>query len=145
MTREQRIEKFVLENGRPYIPAIRPSDIPQMKLNHCYDNCIQIVITNSKYEYCEGVVELKNGRRILHAWLTDGIRAYDPTWIAFKDGEEVAMPGTYIGFTMNLFKVAKFMGETEYAGVLANAWRSPKRAAACLKDLYPGFSEILEG
>ncbi len=80
---------------------------------------------------------------VLHAWLTDGEFAFDPTWKAFdkETGKEVApTPVNYIGIEMDIKLVAEFMLETGYQGIFANGWRSDALAREIL-GLPPIFTQ----
>lgn len=127
---QKGLEKLIFNIGRVYIPEDLPDDIPYKQLHHCFDDCAVIAL-QGKYRYVEGLARNPmTGEWILHAWLTDhtGIVAYDPTWKAIKNGKAMAVQTRYIGVQMNIMNVAKFMMETKYQGVFANAWRSPELA-----------------
>lgn len=131
----RRIQKF----GKEYKPALLPSDLHRGRVGWCFDDSI-IQLTDpelrKKYRYVEGMARATpNEPLTLHAWLTDGIYAYDPTWWAFdihKQPKEV--PGYYCGIEMDAFDVMHFMHETEYQGVIGNGWRNRKLAAKCLPE-----------
>jgi len=95
-------------------------------------------IYNLLLKHKEGLAESPEipGYWILHAWLTDGIHAYDPTWLMKDDaGNEYAIPTRYIGFEVEREKLAAFMIETEYCSILENAWRCPKLAEEAIPNL----------
>lgn len=108
-------------------PAVLPKDIARGKVGECFDWCIVQAICHPKYTYVEGLArEPGNDRWILHAWLTDGEHAFDPTWGAFDNsGRELPMPSEYLGLTMDTKLVVSFMKRTGYQGVLANRDRAP--------------------
>lgn len=142
MDPDQQFLEFVFEHGKQYIPAILPKDISRGEIRLCYDNCAARVLHSKKYKYVEGIVRDPNidgvaHRWILHAWITDGVHAFDPTWKCLnnKTGEEAPMPTIYIGLEMPIRAVGEFMIETEYGGVCANAWRSPSLAQKCFSKL----------
>lgn len=117
--------------GKKYKPAILPADIKRGKLGMCFDWCaLQTAELNPKYRYVEGIASSPedNNQWILHAWMTDGVHAFDPTWSATQDfsGKEVPMPSEYIGIEFNIFQVFNFMKLTGYQGLLANRWRAPE-------------------
>lgn len=121
---QEFIEK-ILKEGKRYIPAVLPRAIRRGKLGRCYDNSIVPALATG-YRYVEGIAESPKMRGIwvLHAWLTDGVFAYDPTWEPGKHKEkEIPIATTYIGVEMQADAVARFMLRTEYAGIFANAWR----------------------
>jgi len=133
------LEHFLLSSGRPYKPALLPDDIERGKLGRCSDNALMGAMrSGGRYTYVEGLAwGPKHGCWILHAWLTDGEHAFDPTWYAVdkQTGREAAFPTVYIGIEMEARKVAEFVMETEYAGVMANAWRNPELARACVPGI----------
>lgn len=123
------IVKFIKKNGRLYTPAITPKDITRGAIGECFDTSAANAL-EEKYIYVEGIA-LRPGTEnewILHAWLTDGKMAYDPTWKADFQGQEIPVPTTYLGIPMAIKDVAKFMLETRYASIFANAFRNPKLA-----------------
>lgn len=122
---------YIVERGKEYAPALCPDDIHRGAVGSCFDTST-VNALEKKYRYVEGVVtHPKTGEPVLHAWLTDGIRAYDPTWRAFdNDGKEIPVPTEYIGIEMPIEDVARFMLSTKYASILANAWRNPELARA---------------
>lgn len=131
----QELEHFLLSNGRPYKPALLPDDIERGRMGHCFDNAlITAMRSGGRYTYVEGLAwNPRHGCWMLHAWLTDGEYAFDPTWYALdnRTGKEAPFPTVYIGIEMEARKVADFVMETEYAGVVVNAWRNPTLARAC--------------
>lgn len=127
METQEQIEKYVYEWGKEYIPAVLPTDLERMELHKCFDNCAILAAKNHpKYTYVEGLARNpKTGEMILHAWLTDGTYAYDPTWLAFKGDVEVPVPTQYIGIEVKTEDVLIWWKEVQYAGILANSWRFP--------------------
>lgn len=115
--------------GREYKPALLPADVTRGRVGWCFDDCaIRALQSKGKYRYVEGLaVTVRSPEPRLHAWLTDGENAFDPTWMAMKDdtGEEFPIPGAYLGIEMPIELVAKFMVDTGYQGVLANRHRLP--------------------
>lgn len=131
--RNQPIEHRIMRKGKQYIPALLPADIPRGKMGHCFDNCAVIAI-EGKYKYVEGIAgSFKDGVQIMHAWLTDGVHAFDRTWKAYDlDGKEIPFPGFYIGIEMDVHSVAEFMLKTKHAGVFPNAYMAPELAEKLL-------------
>lgn len=124
---DRKIAKIVVDNGQFYKPAVLPSDIPRGMPGQCFDWCALQAVKNRKYSYVEGLATDPDDQSswILHAWLTDGVHAFDPTWGAFDDdGVEHPVPAQYLGFEMDTVKVAKFMKATGYQGIIANSWRN---------------------
>jgi hypothetical protein len=135
---EEPLLNRILQDGKQYEPALLPKGVARGKVGKCFDTCLIEALKNPKLRYVEGVamcyagkdqLEKLKGTWILHAWLTDGKHAYDPTWLA-RDGEEKEqpMPAVYVGFEMDTEAVARFVHATEYAGVLANEHRAPALA-----------------
>lgn len=134
---ESQIQHLIENYGKEYTPALLPIDLNRGKLGTCFDTCMIQALSSRKYRYVEGVAKSFNSDEWkLHAWLTDGEYAFDPTWRATDNtsGEEIAFPGQYIGIEMDTLKVAAFMANTEYQGVLANRWRNTELADACLPE-----------
>lgn len=118
-----------------YMPALLPDDISRGKLGECFDTCIMIATENRKYKYVEGYASPPGTKvPILHAWLTDGEHAFDPTWDCFNQfGERKPIPATYIGMEMDTDLVIMFMRKTGYQGIIANHFRAPKLAQKVFK------------
>lgn len=135
-------EKIIEKYGRKYKPAVLPDDIERGVQGICFDWCALQAAKNRKYTYVEGIALdpdlARQGikRWILHAWLTDGKRAYDPTWNAIRDadGKEVPIPTIYIGIPMTIQSVHLFMSMTGYQGLLANRWRLPELVDDILEE-----------
>lgn len=121
---------LVAELGRPYEPAVLPDNIPRGEVGTCFDTCALLALNYPGYQYVEGIALSPDNRKkwILHAWLTDGAHAFDPTWKATDDntGKEVPIPTEYVGIEMDIIKVAAFMRLTGYQGIIANRFRSPQ-------------------
>lgn len=128
---------LILSKGKQYTPALLPADIPRGKLHDCFDHCAIAAAKNfRKYKYVEGLARhpLKPEEWILHAWLTDGTHAFDPTWQCFdQDKVEQPVPTIYIGLEIDLLALANFMKVTGYKSIFANAWRNPALAAKAIK------------
>lgn len=123
--------EMALSMGKEYKSATLPADLSRGKAGNCYDHCIIAAAfsNNPEYRYVEGVaMDPFSKTWILHAWLTDGIHAFDPTWLALLNGKEAAVPTTYIGIEMNTKAVAAFIKKTKHKAVLANAWMDPELA-----------------
>lgn len=129
----RRIARF----GKEYEPALLPADLKRGRVGWCFDNSI-IQLTDpdlrKKYRYVEGIARATPDEPLtLHAWLTDGIHAFDPTWWAFGLHNELRiMPGYYCGIEMDAIAVMEFMFETEYQGIISNGWRNRKLADRCV-------------
>jgi hypothetical protein len=137
------VEQYLLKHGTRYTPIVPPEDVIRGKLGTCFDTSILNAIVGGKYRYVEGMAFSRTmGVWCLHAWLTDGEHAIDPTWRAYDNGEEMPMPTVYIGIELETKAVAKFMLATEYQGVIANAWRSVKVAMHALPKDFPIIKTI---
>lgn len=130
--------RHLLVHGNRYVPALLPDDLERLKFGHCYDNCAATALIHkgtSKYRYVEGIAIVPGKRPIPHAWLTDGVHAFDLTWFA-HDGEGNERPMsvvTYIGIEMPINAVIDFMKATKYSGVFMNGWRDRIRFKKCLE------------
>ncbi len=125
----------ILSMGKHYRPAVLPADISRGKTGDCFDHCVAVAMWSKdpEYRYVEGVArDPFSDRWILHAWLTDGIHAFDPTWVATAgiegDHREIPIPTTYIGIEMKTKAVAAFMLHTNHKAVIANAHLAPELA-----------------
>jgi hypothetical protein len=101
---------------------------------------MRAVASNGKYQYVEGIAsDPTNHSWILHAWLTDGIHAFDPTWSYYDEKNErrvnLQLPSAYVGIIMPINKVVDFMRATTYQGVIPNRHRAPLLA----KELIGGL------
>lgn len=121
---------YVQRFGKNYRSQLLPNDIERGRVGDCFDHCTIQAMRNRKYKYVEGIA-LEPGTKdswMLHAWLTDGESAFDPTWLAIKGGEKMPVPTIYIGVEMEIDNVIEFMLSTRYKSVLSNAWRDPQAA-----------------
>jgi len=127
----QELQDYILKNGRDYTPAPLPPGMVRGKVGDCFDHCT-ILALGRKWRYVEGLALDPRDREtwILHAWLTDGEHAFDPTWMADVLGKEIPVPTIYFGIEMDIEHVAEFMISTRYKSVLDNAWRDPIAARA---------------
>lgn len=129
----RRIQKF----GKEYIPALLPADLKRGRVGWCFDDSI-IQLTDprlrQKYRYVEGLARsTPDEPLVLHAWLTDGVHAFDPTWWAFGIFKEPrVVPGYYVGIEMPAMDVMRFMSATTYQGVIGNGYRNKKLAQKCV-------------
>ena len=135
---------WIVRTGKYYTSALLPNDIERGEIGECFDTCALRVAHHvfvkgkAKYRYVEGVamcfagtdrLDKLKGIWVLHAWLTDGVHAFDTTWLTLNpQGKEVAMPAIYVGFEMKIKQVVDFMAKTKYQGILANGWRAPELA-----------------
>lgn len=130
------IQRTVKKYGRTFEPAVLPADILRWPVGVCFDACaLNTAKSDGKYQYVEGIATIK-GETYLHAWMTDGTYAFDPTWQATDDdGNDLVPPVEYRGVIMPITAVALFMRMTGYQGLLANRWRLPDLVDDMLKDL----------
>lgn len=114
--------------GQEYHAALLPSDLKRWPVGSCYDASAIQAVMNRKYTYVEGIAQTTNGW-VCHAWLTDGLHAFDPTWYAYKEKDtEVPYPGRYFGIPIDLADLGEFMSATGYQGIFPNSWRAPEIA-----------------
>ena len=130
---DKQIMDLLKAFGKEYKSAPLPIEIEFGSPGTCFDWCVMQVSKYPRYRYVEGFTTEPNSTTpVLHAWLTDGTHAFDPTWRpvdldTFED-RRVALPCTYIGIEMDIEAVLRFMKATMHQGVLANRWRSPELA-----------------
>lgn len=132
------IVELVLREGRTYKPAALPPDLKRGRLGDCFDSAlIQAVSSRDKYTYVEGIAEHPEqpGQWIVHAWLTDGEHAFDPTWYIRLGATELPLDTRYVGIPMRNRDVAEFVTTTEYKSILANGYRNQKLADKALHSL----------
>lgn len=136
------IRELVLEKGRRFIPATLPDDIKRWPPAKCFDaSAIQALHSKGKYGYVEGVAldPERHDQWIVHGWMTDGVYAYDPTWLAIDNaGKHFPLPTMYVGIPMDVEAVGRFMMATTYQGVMNNRWRNPKLADIAIHSLFTG-------
>ena len=137
------ITEKVLIHGKSYVPAIVPSEITRGRVGDCFDwTLVQALIHYPKYKYVEGIAKRpSNGEWVLHAWLSDGVHAFDLTWGAYfgksreeaiKNNRVLPCPTEYIGIAMDAKDVADFYRAVEYKSVLHNGWRDEQRSEKLL-------------
>lgn len=130
------IQRIVISRGKEYTPALLPEGIKRGRPGDCFDWSMIQTLKNKQYRYVEGLAynPHRPGEWVYHAWLTDGVHAFDPTWMATDVfAIEKPVPTVYIGIEFDIMEVAKFVKETEYKAVLANHWRAPELFAAMRK------------
>jgi len=136
MVLEPWIENIVKEHGKSYVPAVLPKDIPRGQVGDCFDHCLlQVSTIAADYWYVEGLAKPHDSDRwILHAWITDGKHAFDPTWLAMENdsGKEIPMKAEYKGIAMHTIDVIRFVRATGYKSVLGNFYMDEDLAASCL-------------
>lgn len=140
---DRQIANFVLKYGKQYTPAVLPADIQRGEPGKCFDWCAATAaksyrFQNGRYRYVEGIASIPGEPENFtnHAWLTDGIHAFDPTWMSTdKDDVEHPVPSYYIGVEMDILDVGEFMVTTEYQGIMYNSWRSPEIWARIKKKI----------
>lgn len=131
--------RLVKRNGKNYKAAVLPADIERGPLGMCFDwSMIQCMKLGEKYRYCEGLARGPyDDNWVLHAWLTDGIHAFDATWLAYKNGtnEEIVPPVRYIGIEMPLMAIVLFVRRTKYQGIIPNRDKDPGTLKRILERL----------
>lgn len=126
---EKNLAQFIINNGHTYTPALLPADIERGKVGDCFDWCALQASKNKQYKYVEGLASTPDDPEFytLHAWLTDGDKAFDPTWQAFdNDGVQHPVPSHYFGIEIDIYDVHRFMKATGYKSLLANGHRAPE-------------------
>lgn len=134
----ERFIRFVKQNGKAYEPADLPGTIKRSSIGDCFDCCV-VNAMQTEYRYVEGIAII-DGQTFHHAWLTDGIHAFDPTWYAYYGGEKLRVPAEYIGIEMSIIAVAKFMSATKYKSIFSNGWRNPRLA----EEACPGIINLIK-
>lgn len=128
-TLEETVVNVLYDVSRQFKPAVLPSDIDRGRLGDCFDHCLIQALKSDKYDYVEGFATDPNnpeGDMLLHAWLTDGVHAFDPTWIATDDnGIERPFPSIYMGLVIDKKIVARWVMQTKYKCFLANRDLNP--------------------
>ena len=126
---DKKLEKIILEKGKNYIPKLAPKNIKRGKVGDCFDTSI-IAALKHNLKYVEGMARNPHtGEWILHAWVSDGVHAFDLTWYAENAyGEMFAVQTEYVGVEMDTMLVCDFMKATGYKSVFNNAWRDQERA-----------------
>jgi hypothetical protein len=105
---KQTIHGFVLENGKEFKPIDLPVEFQHCigKPKECFLNAYQMALA-SGYSYVEGYAI--GVIPVLHAWVTEGHHAIDPTW---EDGKG------YIGVTFGINYVEHVIFKRKAYGVL---------------------------
>lgn len=130
-----RIINFLEQHGKRYKPALCPEFIERGKVGECYEMSLAMAYINKQVRYVEGIAVAPDTKEwILHAWVTDGEHAYDPTWRAFNgDKHEVPVPTVYIGIELDTDLSLEFFVSTGYKGIFANYKRDRLLGARILK------------
>lgn len=132
--------RYILTRGKPYKPGILPAKIKRGPVGQCGDTCVINALLHDDMRYVEGLASSPSEphKWTMHAWLTDGTYAYDPTWRCYdENNKDYTLPVTYLGFEMPIVDVAEFMLKTRYQGVIMNAWKEPKMAKKLLPKNFP--------
>lgn len=119
------IEDILEKKWRHFTPKELPEGLDRYELWNCYDASVMTVLRNQdkKLFYCEWIATVtRTGERYLHAWVSDGEYAYDPTWRVELQGEVVSSRGhiEYFGIMMWKQEVWEFMLDTNHKAILAN-------------------------
>lgn len=131
---------LIVKLGKTYSSAALPEDVTFGRLGWCFDDCVvRTVLSKGKYRYVEGVASDPEAYTwVLHAWITDGVHAFDPTWSHWDNKNKarvrMPLPSAYIGIEMDILKVIDFMERTGNQGVIANRQLAPDLA----KELIGG-------
>lgn len=129
--------ELVFQHGKKYQSALLPPDIQTGPVGMCFDwSMLECMRLKERYRYVEGLAKDPEDKKWeLHAWLTDGIHAFDATW----HGRRPLKPGThpktkYIGIEMPLLSVILFVKATQYQGVIPNREKYPYTLQQILSD-----------
>ncbi len=134
-------KRTVLQHGRRYIPAAPPADLKDFPPGKCFDGAwMNAYLTDGRYTYVEGLAlnPDTHDEWIHHAWVTDGVHAYDPTWhrTVNATGEKLAVTTVYIGIPMDMMAVARFVkGTNGYVSVMGNRHRNKKLPDLALRSI----------
>lgn len=124
--------ELIKRYGKRYKYASLPGDIQPGTPGQCFDWSMYQAMDLGKYHYVEGLAKLPADKGwTLHAWLSDGKHAFDPTWVGRLGG------GKYIGIEIPLPVLLPFIRQTEYQGMIVNRWRAPELWEAFEKTLRP--------
>lgn len=122
-----QIKYLIRTYGEHFNPKLCPADIVRGRIGDCYDTCVLNTLRNEhKYRYVEGIATPADGKPRLHAWLTDGIHAFDPTWFSLdnKTGKEVIPDEKhrtqYVGVSFEPRDVWRFVQRTGNKGIFVN-------------------------
>lgn len=127
-----RIKHYIERRGKKYIPALPPSKFRRGEVGTCFDTCLVAAMQHG-VKYVEGFAKNPISKKwILHAWVTDGVHAYDLTWQAFLEGQEIPVPTEYRGVEMDTKLVADFVVSTGFKCILRNAPKDYKLARKIL-------------
>lgn len=132
------VDKYIINlveyNGKEYKPALLPDDIKRGQVGACFDfSLLQAFASRGKYQYVEGIAIYK-GKTHVHAWLSDGVHAFDPTWLCYdKDKIERPLPVVYLGVALDVQTATSYFLVTERSGIIPNR--------ALLPNL---FEEVIE-
>jgi hypothetical protein len=114
--------RLIKSYGKTYKSASLPGDIMPGTLGQCFDwSMMQALKAGRKYQYVEGIAKVPRGNWELHAWLSDGRSAFDPTWHGTAGGA-----AKYIGIEIPMDVLLQFNRQTEYQGMICNRWRAPE-------------------
>jgi hypothetical protein len=130
--------------GKEYLAAPLPDDIQLGRPGDCFDwSAFQAAKHKGKYQYVEGIASEPGHPNVWvsHAWLSDGIHAFDPTWQAFRmhHGRKkyYAVPSRYVGVEIPIGFVRDFVRRTGYKAVIFNRWRAPELVQEMLDRKKP--------
>lgn len=135
---DENFTKFIFEKGKKYYPGALPEGVKRGPTGQCFDVSLWNAIRNPGLRYVEGLARdpRKPDRWVLHAWLTDGETAFDPTWRQETPFGSLPILTDYIGVEIDTKKIGRFVLATEYKSVFSNGWREPAIAAECV----PGYT-----
>jgi hypothetical protein len=120
--------------GKVYLPAGRlPDDLEYGQPGECFATCLLAAIaSNGKYRYCEGVGIFMD-EAYVHAWLTDGLFAYDLTWRIELEDRPIAVSAGYKGHELDLEACRRFVMSSRRGGIVPNRELRPRLYKNVLK------------
>jgi hypothetical protein len=137
---DKYITNLIDRHGVCYEPALLPDDLRYGKLHHCFDVALIAALhSDGKYQYVEGLARtFRDEEWTVHAWVTDGTHAFDPTWRATdKDGNFIVLPVLYFGLPLDTELASKYVLKTGQAGIIPNRDLLPQQYKTLMKRSKP--------
>lgn len=128
---------YVLQRGKLFSAAPRPSDVPKMQDRQCYANAIELVTRYpERYAYVEGYGQ--NFLATPHAWcVTREGTVVDPTW---KNPEQCA----YWGIPIDPKFLSRQMSRQGVYGLLGDMPKKEVIKAPVEKMVHPWWREEIQ-
>jgi hypothetical protein len=137
---DKYITNLIDRHGVCYEPALLPADLTHGKLHHCFDVALLAALhSDGKYQYVEGLARTYHEDQwTVHAWLTDGTHAFDPTWRALDpQGKDILLPVLYFGVPLDIKLASKYVMKTGQAGIIPNRHAEPLMFKTLMKRSKP--------